>query len=273
MMVINLGISSFRIVGKTALSAILFLILIKAHAQDSATTYRAIQDALQKRDTTKYQALAHDYLKLVSKPFLKNNVKVFVKLTTATKDKTFAFLIKNDRIVLDSGGVYLLEELKWKIHEEYIVKFKSEIKTEAEWQRFVGDMDKKFGEAGEEIAQRFHLLNLMERKEWVLFDNQIKSFLDKNATLIHPNDVNEFCWSIFLTHNDINLLDQAVQWMYKSMKDPLPEYIDTYANLLYKLGKKEEAIMWQEKVVAEKGKDSEFQTTLDQMKKGEPTWP
>lgn len=50
--------------------------------------------------------------------------------------------------------------------------------------------------------------------------------------------------------------------------------IDTYANLLHKLGRTKEAIEWQEKALAKVDADSkaEYQATLDKMKKGEPTW-
>jgi hypothetical protein len=55
-----------------------------------------------------------------------------------------------------------------------------------------------------------------------------------------------------------------------------PAFLDTYANLLYKSGNKEEAIATQEKAVAitkEKGEDAEeLQSTLDKMKKGVKTW-
>ena len=54
--------------------------------------------------------------------------------------------------------------------------------------------------------------------------------------------------------------------------------IDTYANLLYKGGRKEEAIFWEEKAlkVAIGNRDANssklYQLTIDKMKTGEPTW-
>jgi hypothetical protein len=51
-------------------------------------------------------------------------------------------------------------------------------------------------------------------------------------------------------------------------------FIDTYANILYKLGKKEEAISWEEKAVTLVGEADKksYQETLDKMKRGEKTW-
>jgi hypothetical protein len=59
-----------------------------------------------------------------------------------------------------------------------------------------------------------------------------------------------------------------------------PLYIDTYANLLYKAGKRTEALPWQELAVAKgreykigKGDLATLEENLEKMKKGEPTWP
>ncbi len=54
--------------------------------------------------------------------------------------------------------------------------------------------------------------------------------------------------------------------------------IDTYANLLYKAGRKEEAILWEEKAVrVAKKRDDEsgaimYQKVIAKMENGEPTW-
>jgi hypothetical protein len=61
-------------------------------------------------------------------------------------------------------------------------------------------------------------------------------------------------------------------------------YIDTYANLLYKAGRSEEAIKWEEfailklkETVKSKSKverlTKEYEGCLDKMKKGETIWP
>ena len=59
-----------------------------------------------------------------------------------------------------------------------------------------------------------------------------------------------------------------------------PLYIDTYANLLYKMGETTEALKWQELAVTKsreldlgKGDIEDIQENFEKMKKGEPTWP
>lgn len=59
-----------------------------------------------------------------------------------------------------------------------------------------------------------------------------------------------------------------------------PLYIDTYANLLYKVGEVTEALKWQELAVTkgrelgiDKGDFNTIQENFEKMKKGVPTWP
>ena len=55
-----------------------------------------------------------------------------------------------------------------------------------------------------------------------------------------------------------------------------PGYIDTYSNLLYKLGRKEEALKWEtkaQKIAIEQGQHKSWgQEVIDKMNKGEKTW-
>ncbi|WP_353720980.1 hypothetical protein [Dyadobacter sp. 676] len=75
-------------------------------------------------------------------------------------------------------------------------------------------------------------------------------------------ELNEHAWHFYELSNNHRELENALMWSKRSMewyeelrKDkhhmPLgnPAYIDTYAHLLYKLGRKDEAIEWQTKAV------------------------
>jgi hypothetical protein len=66
---------------------------------------------------------------------------------------------------------------------------------------------------------------------------------------------------------------EALDWSKRSFKDKEnPAFMDTYANIIYKLGNKEEAIKWEEKALALSNNDKSYQETIDKMKKGEKTW-
>jgi hypothetical protein len=48
--------------------------------------------------------------------------------------------------------------------------------------------------------------------------------------------------------------------------------MDTYANLLHKLGRTPEAIVWEQKGMALASDKESFQKNIAKMKKGEKTW-
>ena len=88
--------------------------------------------------------------------------------------------------------------------------------------------------------------------------------------------LNNFAWEVFKRVSDTDTLKSALRWSGRSLElsinDPLR--LDTYANLLYKLGQKEEAITKEEEALrfaAEKDLKG-FTETLLKMKAGEKTW-
>jgi hypothetical protein len=50
--------------------------------------------------------------------------------------------------------------------------------------------------------------------------------------------------------------------------------MDTYANILYKLGRKDEALEWENKAMSAASENDKktYQETIDKMKTGEKTW-
>lgn len=96
--------------------------------------------------------------------------------------------------------------------------------------------------------------------------------------------LNNYAWyAIFLNCPDSQLLARASRWMDLAIARVPEDFglVDTKANLLYKSGKKDEAIVLEqsivEKLVKQTGKPApdaggEFYETLQKMKKGEKTW-
>ncbi len=92
--------------------------------------------------------------------------------------------------------------------------------------------------------------------------------------------LNHIAWEMFKKNDRKEDLEGIAKWM-KALIDSYSygPYIDTYANLIYKLGKVAEAIKWEEIALSfsiEKKDDQriqEFTETIKKMKNGLPTWP
>ncbi len=70
--------------------------------------------------------------------------------------------------------------------------------------------------------------------------------------------------------NKYNLDAGTLNWFGKGD----PTQIDTYANLLYKAGKNQEALEREQRAFElSEGQDKEITGHLERMKAGEPTWP
>lgn len=103
--------------------------------------------------------------------------------------------------------------------------------------------------------------------------------ISTTSNTAYPN-VNFNCWFLFLRISDKVMLQKAAKWMealvHRFPQDPT--YIDTYANLLYKAGEKEKAIVWEEKALKlaiEKKWQRYIENyvgVLAKMKAGKPTW-
>lgn len=77
------------------------------------------------------------------------------------------------------------------------------------------------------------------------------------------------------SRTDMKCVAEALDWSKRSFKDSNnPAFIDTYANILYKLGKKDEALTWEKKaydLAPEQGKQG-YHDIMEKMKKNEKTW-
>lgn len=102
------------------------------------------------------------------------------------------------------------------------------------------------------------------------------AMLDQYGSQMKPNSINDLIWmGVFPHTTDKKTLNKALKLMEDVIKKDVvkeePEYddvLDTYANLLYKLGRRQEAIAWENKAISA----GEPQDNLKKMQKGEPTW-
>jgi tetratricopeptide (TPR) repeat protein len=88
--------------------------------------------------------------------------------------------------------------------------------------------------------------------------------------------LNDMAWHVFTSVKETDYLNNALEWSRLSLRDDSGNgaFMDTYANLLYKLGKKNEAIQYEQKalsLVPEADKPNYVQT-LEKMKSGQKTW-
>ncbi len=94
----------------------------------------------------------------------------------------------------------------------------------------------------------------------------------------YSKSLNDVAWSFFERAVDIKTLENALRWSKRSL-EIYPDnhmYIDTYANLLYKLGRKEEALTKETEALNiaknQKADTKVYEKNLKKMHSGVKTW-
>jgi thioredoxin-related protein len=104
-------------------------------------------------------------------------------------------------------------------------------------------------------------------------------YADSFSVFLTANTLNTWAWTLFEHSKEKDELIVALKWSKRSIElEPADPYLmDTYANILYKLGLIQDAITWQKKAIYElgikKSKSLTIQQNFERMQKGEKTWP
>ncbi len=109
---------------------------------------------------------------------------------------------------------------------------------------------------------------------------RVKELGDYMAHTIHSKyseALNDIAWGFFENVSDTKALENALRWSKRSLEIyPSEESADTYANLLYKLGRKEEAIIKEKEALeiakTKKSETKSYEDVIKKMKAGEKTW-
>ncbi len=207
--------------------------------------------------------------------FEKENLEMLLKSASSSDTKSYQLISKNRAKIDEIMGPGTVNKTLAMIlmNEQVLSKIKQDQNLDInilqdELAQSHADIDMT------EMFVRFKPQFYFSKKDWPAFKESVESFLAK--TDVAPLQLNSFAWTIFENCDDNSCIEAALTWSEKSLEDDKNNsaFLDTYANLLYKKGDKDNAILTQEKAVATADEDSkqELQVNLDKMKKGEPTW-
>jgi len=213
-----------------------------------------------------------------------------------SRDRIFRFcydhLILTDELVGGRKG-YTRDLVKYIIRKElvdtFLYKNQNVLTLRPNWKRMHRKIKKKYGrDYADEIILESKMTFYRRIENWMEFG----SLFDQNVRHNHPSrtsnllggsfgdawTLNSTAWDIFLNCNDKVVLKKALTWVCLGMNfcdtdTDKVQYLDTEANILYKLGNSNSAIGYEEKAVSLERENREMQLTLAKMKLGIPTWP
>nr|WP_295864693.1 sugar-binding domain-containing protein [uncultured Chitinophaga sp.] len=233
------------------------------------------QMALRVNDKPNAVKIANDYIGQMKAPLTRSQMSFVNKFTTNSRDKGFSLLLDNrDQINQTLGKRQADVKLMTIIYGEEIQPYVQDAATTPDWNK-IEAKTKQYGAPGEEIFLRAKTIHFLNLKDWNNFAATADQYVGKCAPYISANELNTYAWTVFENISDPTHLSNAANWCQHMLKvDNNPAYIDTYANVLYKAGKKDDAIATEEKAVelAPASDKKTYQDILDKMKKGEKTW-
>ncbi len=209
----------------------------------------------------------------------KTTLNISPNSLAALKTRALRSLLKNSKkanAALGEGkaekivkGIILQEEVFGKVFRNKDQK--------PDWNAVSADLKQKYPAFAEEVAAEGKVVYFQYTKDWENFAPAVMSYMKKYGAGVAPEaPVNDFAWTVFENCKDMTCVTEALEWSKRSLEgNNNPMFMDTYANILYRMGKKDEAITWEEKalsLVSEGGEKKAYTETLDKMKKGEKTW-
>lgn len=233
-----------------------------------------------------------DYLEKVG--LHKKQYIQFVKdFTNKSTDKGFMLLYRNARKLNEimTNSDYVQSYLTGIIVKEEIHSFltlKDSSSSEIPWDSMHETIKMKYNK---DYADRAIIIGKVDWygfiKKWDDYTKNIvlmvEKYISKHIVLDNSwtkAQWNNYAWSIFEHSNNKKELFKAITWIKRLLKiDPnSSNSIDTYANLLYKVGKVAEAIKQEKKAMEIAIKEyppgvSYYQDMINKMKLKKPTWP
>jgi thioredoxin-related protein len=233
--------------------------------------------------------------------YTKDRIEMWSEFTWASSSKVFNFFYNDWRQidkVMDQKG-YSASIVDKTIQSETVIPFLKEqakgsgvsvegmyitgqnLKSdadEADWDKLNKIIEGKYGSA---VAKR----NVVAaRVEWYARHNnqlaaskytlkQLNSYPPNMRAVKVLHKINAAAWGAFINSTDKKILKGYIQWLEKVVQQvpDAADWIDTYANLLYKCGQKKEAIHWEQIASGLAPTDAQIKETLQEMIHDRPT--
>ncbi|ANI89737.1 hypothetical protein A9P82_10810 [Arachidicoccus ginsenosidimutans] len=226
---------------------------------------------------------ANEYLATQKDLYTKDNLTFLSNFTQSSKDTGFSIMLHQPEkvdAVMGKGtsdkvvqGIIMREEVYPAIFPHNPNIKKASDLPEPDWTALQTKLQTKYPAQATEILAYSKTVFYMEKGDWNNFEPAVVAYMKSYGDKASDEQLNQFAWTVFQNCPDMTCVTEALDWSKKSFQNNSnPEYIDTYANILYKMGKKDEAIAWEQKAADASSDKSTYLQTLDKMKKGEKTW-
>ena len=251
--------------------------------RDLAYLRRLALMALRQNDQAQATEAGNAFVALAPRPYSKETWAVIAAITRTSKDRGFELLRTRMNEADAALGAQMAEKkLVEVIRREVIEPHLKDPEHELDESAVDVSAVAQYGELGQEVVYGAKMMDAWLKQDWTSFGQYyIRYFQTAIPRSTYP--LNSLSYQVLEHVSDTETLGKAIEVMKRSIDFDKPDSVfgrydptelDTYANLLYKLGRKTEAIEWEGKAVAvSDGRDEEITEHLQKMRSGVPTWP
>jgi thioredoxin-related protein len=146
------------------------------------------------------------------------------------------------------------------------------------WDKIYNDLNMNYGPVyAHRVIMWIKVCYYKSQTDWALYLQSLLVYLKEYGDNLHACDMNNYAWDIFKYCTNPEDLAFGLSYSMRSLtatEKLNPEFIDTYANLLYRSGKIAYAIEEETKALglAVASHKNAYKDTLTRMKAGQQTW-
>ncbi len=251
----------------------------EAGKKGDAFLYKVAKAAADAYDMQFAKKVTDEYLATQTNLYTKENLELLQMFTRSSKDTGFAIMLKDPEKVDAVLGNGVAETTVQRIilqEEVFPALFQNGAAT-PDWAAIEKTLKDKYPAQASQAMLYSKVVYAQQKKNWNDFGPAVVAYMKSYGDNASPNEMNSFAWTVFENCDDMACVESALDWSKQSFEGNNNHmFIDTYANLLYKSGKKKEAIEWETKakeLAIKSGEDpKDYITALEKMEKGEKTW-
>jgi thioredoxin-related protein len=157
-----------------------------------------------------------------------------------------------------------------------MVEYQGDLNKSVDWPTVSNLVKNKFPDRLEEVNRFSKTLYYQWAEDWTKYAEVVSEYLGKNPNQLNPDELSDYTEVIFQFSNDSTQLKKAESWSELALSskgtDPI-RYKVINTRLMYKNGKKAEAINQMQSVIDSLGQTSgQLVDEVNKMKNNEKTW-
>ena len=241
---------------------------------DSAFLRKLSWQSIDLYDQQRSAAIVHEYLKSQTDFYNRGTLDLLVETTTKSTDQYFTLFTDHAAQVDNILGQGAAGKFVRNVYLREGAGQPAGASREPNWASIHAKIAAKLPAQADELTARIKVNYYGRSKDWTHFETAIVAYMKQYGAQMSDPELNSLAWGVFQGCPDMSCVSHILDWSVQLKQSNDPGFMDTYANILYKLGHKDDAIALEQKAITLSAPDSkaDLQATLDKMQRGEKTW-